>query len=206
MSNDTFVMSVRQANELDHAFSRHGYKPADVKKLSTGDVLADVLEVLRLRSEIQPIDPDAHLIIDLDADPRLVNGATVEEHQRDGLWKFDIKQIKFFLSDTQREGGALDGKKLRKELEDKRVMNANVLDFLLANPHLIPEKWKHDSANTLRIFFWGTIYRSARNSYGSSLFVRYLEWNGFIWLSSERWLDTTIFPWNRFDPAAMRTG
>ena len=44
---DTFVMSSRQAAELDHAFERNGWTAADVKKLSAGDTLAQVLHVVR---------------------------------------------------------------------------------------------------------------------------------------------------------------
>ena len=57
-------------------------------------------------------------------------------------------------------------------------MNANVLDYLLVNPYLIPEEWKKDKKNNiLYIFFWGTIYRSS----DGNLSVRYLYWNKQQW-------------------------
>ena len=52
MINDTFVMSVRQAAELDYALARNGWTPEEVKKLSTGNLLSDVREVLRGFAEI----------------------------------------------------------------------------------------------------------------------------------------------------------
>ena len=36
------------------------------------------------------------------------------------------------------------------------VLNSNVLDYLLANPHYIPEEWKAPTFGM--VFFWGTIY------------------------------------------------
>ena len=38
--SDTFIMSARQAAELDHALERNGWTPAEVKKLSQGDTPA----------------------------------------------------------------------------------------------------------------------------------------------------------------------
>ena len=38
-------------------------------------------------------------------------------------------------------------------------LNANVLDYLLEHPELIPKKWKK-----YRIVFWGTIYRFNKES------------------------------------------
>lgn len=50
-----FVMSARQAAELDHAFERAGFTPQDVKKLSSGNVLTDVLQYLRGTAEFKSI-------------------------------------------------------------------------------------------------------------------------------------------------------
>lgn len=43
--SDKFIMSARQAAELDHAFERNGWESADVKWLSQGSVLANVRKV-----------------------------------------------------------------------------------------------------------------------------------------------------------------
>ena len=58
-------------------------------------------------------------------------------------------------------------------------MNANVLDYLLAHPELIPEDWKNKY-----VFFWGTIYRYS----SGGLCVRYLCWNGSKWRWDGNWL------------------
>jgi len=83
------------------------------------------------------------------------------------------------------------GNKLRKELAKKRVVNANVLDYLLANPHLIPEEWKGKA-----VFFWGTIYRDR----GDYLCVHCLLWGGVGWRWRSRWLGRD---WHGDDPAAV---
>ena len=72
------------------------------------------------------------------------------------------------------------GTELREELKGKPVLNANVLDYLLKHPELIPEEWKGKA-----VFFWGTIYRDSRGN----LCVRCLYWDGSRWYWSHNWLD-----------------
>lgn len=80
---------------------------------------------------------------------------------------------------------------MREELNDKPVLNANVLDYLLQNPDQIPESRKGKA-----VFFWGTIYQRA----DSLLEVRCLCWN------STRW-DWGYYPlnhqWDFANPAAL---
>jgi len=126
-------------------------------------------------------------IIDCDANPVCPNGWEVEEHQKCGQWEFDSKKTKLYLSLTQDIGRAIEGHELREELADKSVLNANVLDYLLKHPELIPEEWKGKL-----IFFWGTIYR---RSVGD-LIVRYLgryrspEWDWFCLGLDDVFLDS----------------
>ena len=54
------------------------------------------------------------------------------------------------LDKGQQNGKWIVGNALRKVLAGKPVLNANVLDYLLANSHLIPEEWKGKAT-----FFWG---------------------------------------------------
>ncbi len=83
----------------------------------------------------------------------------VEEHQKGGISKFDISKMQLYFSDKQKEGKIINGNDLRKELKEKRVLNANVIDYLLENQDLIPKSWrKSKNSKKLRIFFWGTIY------------------------------------------------
>lgn len=138
------------------------------------------------------------VIIDCDADPFIPEGWRVEEHKKGGQLTFDPSQIEFYLDDGQKNGNYIVGNKLRQRLADKPVLNANVLDYLLANPDLIPEEWKQDErGNTRYIFFWGTIYRYR----GGFLYVRYLYWLDGRWHWSYDWLGDD---WRGYDPAALR--
>lgn len=62
----------------------------------------------------------------------------------------------------------------------EKSLNANVLDYLLAHPELIPESWKGSI-----IFFFGTQYY---DSVGN-ICIRYLCWFGKEWGWSCRWLN-----------------
>ncbi len=121
-------------------------------------------------------------IIDLDADPRIpYDGWKVEEHKKGGQFAWDPTKVALFLSKKQQESGSIEGNKLRKELADQPVYNANLLDYLLDNPHLIPDEWKGKT-----VFFWGTIYRIS----GGGLCVRCLIWFGGHWKQDDNWLGS----------------
>lgn len=138
------------------------------------------LGVLRGTHEIKVIEH----AIDCNVEPFIPSDWKVEEHQKGGIVKFDASKVDFFLSKKQKNG-SIEGHKLREEMKGKNVLNANVLDYLLKNTHLIPESWKKDENNNTRyIFFWGTIYRSS----DGSLYVRYLYWFVGGWQWSSRWL------------------
>lgn len=47
MSNDTFGLDVVQAAELKYAWERNGGNNADIKSLSSGDMVAQILPILR---------------------------------------------------------------------------------------------------------------------------------------------------------------
>lgn len=138
-------------------------------------------------------------LIDCDAGPFVPKGWKVEEHKKGGQFVFDHPaQVTLYLSKNQQGGKCIEGHKLRKELADEPVLNANVLDYLLKNTRLIPEDWKEDEkGNTRYIFFWGTIYRYS----DGDLCVRFLFWGGDAWDWSNRWLDDG---WDGFGPAAVR--
>lgn len=134
--------------------------------------------------------PEEH-IIDLDADPHVPDGCRVAEHQKGGAFKWNTANVALHLDSGQKKGKVMIGNKLRKELANKSVFNANLLDYLLANQHLIPWEWKYQPP-----FFWGTIY----HDWNSSLYVRYLYWRGDRWDWSFRWLDND---WNDRGPAVV---
>jgi hypothetical protein len=188
------MLDVGQANELKLAFRKANYTNDDIKRLCEGSVLADVRNVLLGHAEVKLVEH----VIDLDADPFVPNNWKVEKHQQGGSFKWDPKQVQFYLSEPQRKEKSIEGNKLRKELEGKPVFNANLLDYLLAHPHLIPEDWKQDEKGRTRyIFFWGTIYRHSDDY----LYVRCLDWGDGGWDWGHGWLDRG---WIVDGPAALR--
>ena len=117
----------------------------------------------------------------------------MEQHQQGDSFTWDPAQVQFYLSELQRKEKGIEGNELRKELKNKPVLNANVLDYLLAHPYLIPEEWK---GRTRYIFFWGTIYRGSRGVH-----VRYLELNDGRLSWSSSWIGSD---WHVDSPAALR--
>jgi len=123
-------------------------------------------------------------LIDLSADPVIPRGWTVEEHRRpvgkeNTYFVWDASKVKLHLDPSQKDGKTIEGNTLRTNLADQPVLNTNVLDYLIANPHLIPEDWKGKA-----IFFWGTIYRGS----SGKLYVRFLYWNDGMWNWLNYWL------------------
>ena len=119
-------------------------------------------------------------IVDMDADPYIPDGWKVESHKKQGNLEWDATKVQLYLSRQQQGDKYIEGNKLRKELESQPVLNANLLDYLLAHPELIPEEWKGKYT-----FFWGTVYRYS----GGDLCVRFLYWDGRSWYWFYRWLD-----------------
>jgi len=162
-------------NQLADALEEAGYTPDDVTKLRSSKQLPAVKELLRGNAKIKVV----RYLIDCSADPYIPGGWTVEEHQKGGTLEWDSAKILLFLAEKQKTG-LITGHDLRKELVDKPVLNANVLDYLLAHPELIPEDWKEGEY----IFFWGTIYRYS----DVGLCVRCLGWGGGRWYWDYHWL------------------
>ncbi|HPY08956.1 MAG: hypothetical protein ACOX0H_01690 [Patescibacteria group bacterium] len=174
MSANDLMLDVSQAAELKLAFRRTGWNNAEIKTLSEGDILADVLKVIRGQAKIKMNESSGHLI-DCDAAPFIPSGNfnwSVEEHKKGGLFKFDPAKISLYMFGEEGHD-TNSGHDFRQKLMKKSVINANVLDYLLAHPELIPEDWKGKF-----IFFWGTIYHDLNDE----LFVRCLTYlSKWIW-------------------------
>jgi len=115
----------------------------------------------------------------------------VESHTKGGQFNFDPVRVTLHLDEGQLDGKYIEGNKLRKKIVGKSPYNANLLDFYLAHPELIPESWKGKL-----VYFWGTIYRGA----DGFLYVRYLYWNGSRWDWHCHWLGND---WCDNNPAAV---
>ena len=161
---------------------------------------------LLIRDVLPPMDKfkeflnTATRIIDCAAKPFTPEGWEVVEHvilgvkylgiKAGGKFEWDPSKIHLVLVDEQKGDKSIEGNELRKKIKDKPVLNANVLDWLLANPELIPEEWKEKN-----ICFWGTIYRHSSGSLG----IRYL-WNNDGWSWDFSWLGDA---WRSDSPAAV---
>ncbi|MEX0918720.1 MAG: hypothetical protein WDZ85_02015 [Candidatus Paceibacterota bacterium] len=186
------TLDVGLAYKLKQALSRNSIPDvADLDWLATGDNIAKMRRVRLGHAEIT--DPE-HVIDCDDADPFILNNWKFEEHRKGGAFKWNAADVALHLDKGQQNGKWIEGNKLRKELADKTVLNANVLDYLLAHPHLIPEEWKGKM-----VFFWGTIYR---DRFGD-LYVRYLHWLGDRWRWNTGWLGDV---WYDYNPAAISAG
>lgn len=128
--------------------------------------------------------------INLNKKPYIPKGWKLESHTKGGMFEWNPRAVELYLSEKQKSS-YIKGTELQKELKDKNPFNANLLDYLLANPDLIPDEWKGQW-----VFFWGTIYRRS----SGNLFVRFLRWNGGEWNWRYYWLDCYF---NDNDPSAV---
>jgi len=173
------MLDVSQAAELKMAFRRHDWTNADIKALSEGGILGEVLMVIKKRAQIVRTE---HLI-DCSAPPFCPEGWTVKKHKPgDKKFEFDPARISLYQSKKQKKE-AIKGNELYEELAAWQFLNANVLDHLLSHQNLIPKKWRFKF-----IFFFGTIYRSNNGD----PCVRYIRWSGHHWECGWEWLNSGL--------------
>lgn len=113
----------------------------DLRKILNDDVVVcDMVKVLRGSCVVQAI---GH-VVDCNVNPYIPQGWSLKgegtEHRKGGQVKLERrgddlyangKNIELFLSDGQKNGKCIGGHQLRKELAEKPVLNANILDYLL---------------------------------------------------------------------------
>lgn len=207
--------------EIEQSAKKAGFLESDFHALAKDeDKLRQILKFQRVSdngiAKIKPTDEDSAraitinettIVVNLGIVPKsLFSGATVTEHigggwvivekRADGLY-VDSKKVILHLSKRQKNGKWPKGYELREELTGKPILNANVLDALLSNPHLLPEDWKRDENGNIRhICFWGTIYSDS----DGFLCVCCLCFGGGEWRSGYGWLGGD---WSDLDPAAL---
>lgn len=111
-------------------------------------------------------------IIDCDANPSIPvfhfsSGVwVVAKHRKSGLlkWNKEAQKDAFWLGAGNHKDSLRycpnTGQQILDGIEKKQVLNANVLDYLLANPDLIPKEWESHRD----VSFIGTIYCSDSGS------------------------------------------
>lgn len=205
MADKFTFSSAGEIQEVEFALARARYTHPEVKELTKGDTLGLIRKVLLGHAEVSALEPH---FIDLNANPFIPGyDWKVKQHQGGDYLKWDSAKVQLYLCKSQQNGKSISGKKLSKELRGKSVLNANVLDYLLAHPYLIPDEWKGDEYR-LNIFFWGTIYENS-----DDLYVRYLYFDNSKWKSHYRelkgWWGFGYCQlhggvWGIEDPAALR--
>lgn len=180
-----------QTHQLMDALERAGFTAQDVTKLGQCLSLVDIIDVVNGRVQIPTI-------IDCDLAPFAPTGLTVasakDQIRSRVTGKLDgvaIARLLLHIDLGQQGGKCIKGNALKSALEGQSVLPANVLDYWLARPHLIPKECKGKV-----VFFWGTIYRRA----DGRLYVRFLYWRDEVPFSNYYWLG------NDFDdhrPAAV---
>jgi hypothetical protein len=138
-------------------------------------------------------------LVDFDKAPFIPSGWSVlpdseqlPNRVRGVMAPFDSAKIRLHLVKEQREGWRIEGNELHKKLETIPVCGAQLLDFYLANTHLIPPVvWRKKSVS-----FWGTIYHCI----GGNLVIRCLSWGGCEWGWRYKLLDDD---WYENEPAAI---
>ena len=156
-----------------------GKTNACVKNLMKQMGITDANEAVRRINSGEWIAQPNIRLIDCNTAPFVPENWSVEQHIKGGLITFDSTKITLWLSDQQKNG-RVTGYELRQELTNKPVLNANVLDYLLAHQKEIPEEWKNQYT-----FFWSTIYRDS----DGDVVVRCLVWDGSQWRWGFSWLD-----------------
>lgn len=212
--------SVWAALELEDAMARVGFQPGEIRMLVKRPDLLQLIrqaiysknveapEALQVAEPLWKKVSDTAINVNFGFSPKLpFDGARIEKHlgtgwvpvekRADGLY-VDGRKVVFHLSNRQQSGKRLKGYELRNELSGKPVLNANLLDALCENSHLISEDWKKDERGNIRyIYFWGTVYRNLRSD---NLYVRYLCFRDGSWGRDYGWLGRD---WGGHRPAAV---
>lgn len=134
------------------AFNRAGgWNSKLIKELCKGDILDKLRNVITGYEKIVPVEH----FIDMGAKPFIPDeGWEVAEHTGSGLWKWEPKKIQLIKHLTSDTSKMFRGYDVEKDMNFRTSFNANLLDYLLKYPGLIPKEWHQKS-----IFFWGTKYK-----------------------------------------------
>jgi hypothetical protein len=179
-TSEQLVISVGLAHKLQIACGKNGWTIFDLARL-VEDSRANADCLLRLRNQASVVLADT--VIDCDAD--IPKGSEIRQNDQlpnaigskgFKLNPYDIKLV--------REKDWRNCHEMKKALagdKNNLVLKAEVIDFLLKHPALIPDAWKGKN-----ILFFGTIYRDLV-PFSHHQTVRCLTWNG-SWYSDLYWM------------------
>lgn len=174
---------------------------SEYSKLTLEEIEATIMRLGGVRGA-RRILAEMHPVIDCDQEPFAPEKLEIVEHKRAGKLKWDASKIALYCTDQQIRKGR-KGYELQQELSTKMHLNANVLDYLITNPDLIPKEWEKYSGRILfQIHFWGTQYRHTEGD-RASLCVRHLSRRDGQWNYGHRWIDNEYDSFGGDDPAAV---
>lgn len=186
----------RKTNEIVKRMNNHTLNYESAMKLLQDVVIQGnhqkYLSVAHGSHEIRPIE---HTINCME-NPEIPKGMILSDHDAFGILHINTSQIEFYQSPRQKTVEGMDGKELRLELKNKRVLNANVLDFFLNNQCFIPIEWRKYSHN---IFFWGTTFLTSSNKE----YIRCMYWGGECWVAGGYYPDDQLEKWKSIHYAAI---
>lgn len=160
-------------HKLGLAWEGAGGKRAEMNTFAeNGPMIRDLLAVIRCNAEINIV---TH-VIDCAAQPMIHRGWSIQPEDQiasrfQGELVWSPEKIRLHIDDAQTKG-MIVGNELLKKLEGQPVLPANVGDYLLDHPALIPPDWKWKYT-----YFWGTLCRDP----DGNLCVRCLRWDGRNW-------------------------
>ncbi|MEI6836110.1 MAG: hypothetical protein WCK59_04730 [Candidatus Falkowbacteria bacterium] len=130
--------------------------------------------------------------VNCDESPMVIQYWKVVNHKKRGLFKFKLSKLSLFkFKKLSGENEVQYG--LRKESMNTLFLNANVLDYLLAHPHLIPNEWVTEK----KIVFRGTAYYN----HDEGICFRALSWDSLK--GSWGWCWIFCAPYNEGKVAAI---
>jgi hypothetical protein len=142
-------------------------------------------------------------VIDCNADPFVPRGMKLVHHKRNGIRPVPPERIQLYCTESQLTREGQRGTVLRAEIESYTgVLNANVLDHLLADTAAISQSWKAQVRPDYQtiVCFQGTEYE--KDCGGPRKCVRTLSWSEFTgsWVSGIAWSDMLF---HDFTPTAI---
>lgn len=189
MNSNVSKISIGLAHEFMITAGKVGFTASEISELAQSET-----RMRALRSSYYS-NAAEELLIDLDAALFVPDGWTVEEHRKGGVFRWNASRVDLYISDVQRNGGRIIGDKLRISAVSGPILNANVLDYLLAHPRHIPKIWRNMAiTHGKTIHFFGTVYRRAQRTAfeENPMCVRGLCWHDDGWCESQVWLSGTF--------------
>ncbi len=152
------LLTLDQASGLELRMREAGFTTQDVESLCNSGMLQWLLPAIRGQAAVTNV----RSVIDCDAAPLIPYLKwNVVKHIQRGKIPWDPSKFTLQLSQSQQKEEKVQALQIQSEMEGAQTENANLLDYLISHPYLIPEKWKKGKDGKIQyILFWATIYEN----------------------------------------------